>query len=79
MSRILDGNPVPLTTATFTILPGNDGCITSVITRQDSATDSTGSATVDIKGTGDGDDVIQVVLGSGGSATISYETLQNNP
>jgi len=74
-----DGNPVPVTNCTFTILPGSDGKITSVIDGKNIvATDSNGMAKVTVKGTDDGVDTIRVTVGIG-DAEIKYETLKKDP
>lgn len=63
----------------FTILPGNDGNVTSVIEGSTTVTtDSNGRARVVVKGNDDGADVLRVTVGQS-EATVEYETLKSDP
>lgn len=81
VAELTDGNGNPLFPydVQFTILPGNDGNVTSVINGTTTVTtDSSGQARVVVKGNDDGADILRVTVGQS-EATVGYETLKSDP
>jgi hypothetical protein len=76
LTRKSDGNPIPAQDIVFTILPGDDGRITSSIegaTEVTETTDGLGEADVFLTGTDDGVDVLQITI-DGHVEEVPYET-----
>ena len=81
VARLTDdsGNPLQAYNVTFTVLPGADGNVTSVIDGDATvATDQDGLSRVVVKGTDDGSDTLKVAVGLS-ETTIDYETLKFDP
>lgn len=82
LTRSNDGNPIPAQNVTFTILPGDDGTITSRFstggTSATVATDASGQAWVTIQGTADGADKLRAVVALA-DAEMAHETLRRDP
>lgn len=74
-----NGNPMAAYDVTFSILPGADGNVTSVIDGAATvATDQDGLARVVVKGTDDGSDSLKVAVGLS-ETSLDYETLKLDP
>lgn len=82
LTRRDDNNPIPAQNVTFTILPGDDGTVTSRFstggTSATGVTDTSGQAWVTIQGTADGADRLRAAVALS-DAEMTYETLQRDP